>query len=99
MSAAIKVKNSSLNRTEGEGHVSSKVSVDDILNFIGFGPLQIIAYFLAGLTSLAFGFETLTFTFIEIPVQKEWNLTGLQYAVIPSVTGATNILGGFFMVV
>ena len=96
MSAAIKVKNSSLNRTEGEGCVSSKVSVDDILNFIGFGPLQIIAYFLAGLTSLAFGFETLTFTFIEIPVQKEWNLTGLQYAVIPSVTGATNILGGFF---
>ena len=96
MSAAIEVKNSSLNRTEGEGHVSSKVSVDDILNFIGFGPLQIIAYFLAGLTSLAFGFETLTFAFIEIPVRKEWNLTNLQYAVIPSVAGATNILGGYF---
>ena len=96
MSAVIKVKNSSLNHTEGEGYVRSKVSIDDVLNFIGFGPLQIIAYFLAGLTSLAFGFETLTFAFIDIPVQREWNLTGLQYAVIPSVTGVTNILGGFF---
>lgn len=97
MSAVIKAKNSSLNRTEGEeGYVRSKVSIDDVLNFIGFGPLQIIAYFLAGLTSLAFGFETLTFAFIDIPVQREWNLTGLQYAVIPSVTGVTNILGGFF---
>ena len=95
MSAVIKVKNSSLNHTENEGYVRGKVSIDDILNFIGFGPLQIIAYFLAGLTSLAFGFETLTFTFIDIPVQREWNLTGLQYAVIPSVTGVTNILGGF----
>ena len=98
MSAAIKAKNSSLNHTEGEGHVSSKASVDDILNFIGFGPLQIIAYFLAGLTSLAFGFETLTFVFIEIPVQKEWNLTSLQYAVIPSIAGATSIWEDFFMV-
>ena len=34
--------------------------------------------------------------FIEIPVQKEWNLTSLQYAVIPSIAGATSILGGFF---
>ena len=96
MSAVNKAKNSSLNHTEGEGYVRSKVSIDDVLNFIGFGPLQIIAYFLAGLTSLAFGFETLTFAFIDIPVQREWNLTGLQYAVIPSVTGVTNILGGFF---
>lgn len=93
-----KEKHSSVNRTEddGEGIAVGKVDVDDILDFIGFGPLQIIAYFLAGLTSLAFGFETLVLAFIYTELQKQWNLDGLHYAVLPSVTGVTNIVGGFF---
>ena len=74
----------------------SKVSVDDILNFIGFGPLQVIAFCLAGLTTLTFGFDNAVFAFIDIPVQKEWNLTGLEYGILPSMTGVTNIFGALF---
>ena len=79
------------------GSINSRtsVTVDDILNFIGFGPLQIIAFCLAGLTSLAFGLEILTFAFIEIPLHHKWNITGVEFAILPSLTGVSNIFGGF----
>ena len=71
-----------------------KFTVDDILNFIGYGPLQVIAFFLAGLTTLSFGFEAVVFAFIELPVQQKWNLTDVEYAILPSATGVFNIIGG-----
>ena len=73
-----------------------KKTVDDILNFIGYGPLQFIAFCLAGLSAIAFGLDTAIFAFIDIPVQQEWNLTGLEYAILPATTGVTNIVGTFF---
>ena len=75
---------------------NSKNTVDDILNFIGYGPLQFIAFCLAGLSAIAFGLDTAIFAFIDIPVQQEWNLTGLEYAILPATTGVTNIVGTFF---
>lgn len=80
----------------GDPPVSTKRSVDDILNFIGYGPLQLIAFCLAGLSAIAFGLDTAIFAFIDIPVQQEWNLTGIEYAVLPATTGVTNIIGTFF---
>jgi putative MFS transporter len=71
-------------------------SVDDILNFIGYGPLQFIAFCLAGLSAIAFGLDTAIFAFVDIPVQQEWNLTGIEYAILPATTGVTNIIGTFF---
>ena len=76
--------------------VERRVSVDDILNFIGYGPLQFIAFCLAGLSAIAFGLDTAIFAFIDIPVQQEWNLTGIEYAILPATTGVTNIIGTFF---
>lgn len=77
-------------------HHHSKVSVDEILNFIGFGPLQAIAFCLAGLTTLTFGFDNALFSFIDISVQTQWNLSDIQYAILPSMTGVSNIFGTFF---
>lgn len=74
----------------------SKKSVDDILNFIGYGPLQFVAFCLAGLSAIAFGLDTAIFSFIDIQVQQEWNLTGIEYAILPATTGVTNIIGTFF---
>ena len=68
--------------------------VDNILTSIGFGPFQVIAFFLAGLTYFAFSCEVLTFTFISLEVSKKWNLDGLQFAILPAVTCVTNIIGG-----
>ena len=74
---------------------STKVSVDGILNFIGFGPLQVVAFGLAGLTAIAFGTDAVLFGVIEIPLQQKWNLTSLEYAAMPAATGIANVIGGF----
>ena len=74
---------------------SAKVSVDGILNFIGFGPLQVVAFGLAGLTALAFNIDSLVLGFIDIPLQQKWNLTSLEFSVLPAVTGIANIIGSF----
>ena len=47
-------------------------NVDNILNFIGYGPLQFIAFCLAGLSAIAFGLDMVIFAFVDIPVQQEW---------------------------
>ena len=73
---------------------SGRVSVDSILNFIGFGRLQFVAFGLAGLTALAFGLEVVIFGFIDIPVQEKWNVTSLEYAVLPAGASVANIIGG-----
>ena len=87
------------NDHDHEGSASSinePRSVDDILNYIGYGPLQVLAFILAGLTSLAFGLEIVIFAFLDIPIQERWNLSSVEYAILPSSTGLGNIVGGFF---
>lgn len=70
-------------------------SVDDILNYIGYGRLQLLAFILAGLTSMAFGLEMIIFAFLDISIQAQWNLTSVEYASLPALTGVGNIIGGF----
>ena len=72
-----------------------KLQVDDILNFIGYGPLQVIAFVLAGLTAISYGLESAIFSFIDTPVQEKWNLSTLKYTILPATTGVSNIIGGF----
>ena len=74
---------------------SESRSVDDILNYIGYGPLQVLAFVLAGLTALVFGLELVIFAFLDLPIQEKWNLTSIEYATLPSATGLGNIVGGF----
>ena len=71
------------------------VCVDDILNYIGYGPLQVLAFLLAALTAFAFGLEMVIFAYLDIPIQDQWNLTSVEYAILPSMTGLGNIIGGF----
>ena len=54
-----------------------------------------LAFIIAGLTAISFGLEIVIFTFVNLPVIQEWNLTGVEYGILPSVTGVTNIVGGF----
>lgn len=73
--------------------VTRVVSVDDILTYIGFGPFQVLAFFLAGLGYVSYGLEIVTFTFINIPIGQLWNLTSLQFSVLPAMTSVSNIIG------
>lgn len=69
------------------------VSVDDALNYIGLGPFQVIVFFLAGLGYVSYGLESVTFTFINIPIGQLWNMTSLQFSVLPAMTGVSNVIG------
>ena len=72
---------------------SRVVSVDDVLNYIGFGPFQVLIFLLAGLGYVSYGLEDVTFTFINIPIGNEWNMTSLQFSVLPAMTSISNIVG------
>ena len=69
------------------------VSVDDVLDYIGFGPFQVLVFLLAGLGYVSYGLEDITFTFINMPIGKLWNMTSLQFAVLPAMTSVSNIVG------
>ena len=58
--------------------------------------MQVIAFMLAGITAISYGLEVVIFTFVDIPIQKEWNITNIEYGLLPSTTGVTNVIGGFF---
>lgn len=90
-------KSEAVNYSEGGGAsgVLDISRADDILNAIGYGPLQVLAFTLAGLTAIAFGMELVLFGILDMPIQEQWNLTSVQYAILPSVTGVGSIIGGF----
>ena len=72
------------------------ITADDILNFIGTGPFQFIAFLLAGLTYFAYGLDASIFIFLSDSVMKEFNLTETEYTVLPATTGVSNVFGAFF---
>eukprot|EP00731_Ephydatia_muelleri_P005443 Em0002g1619a len=74
-----------------------RVKVDDVLNFIGFGPFQVAAYVMVGLTNMAYGFEALLFALISLKVQDEWSITPVHYANLPALTCICNIVGGAYL--
>jgi len=73
-----------------------KISSDDILNFIGFGPFQIAAFFLASFTYLTYGCDASVLIFIGRSVEKEWNITVTEYAYLPAVASVLNVVGAIF---
>lgn len=82
------MQNSSINKP-----ASKNVSPDDVLNFTGFGPFQVIAFILSGLTYFAFGCDGSVYVFMGDSVRKEFNITETEYALLPGSTAAPNILG------
>lgn len=87
--------NSMQSRRVSASSIQETASVaDDILNCIGFGSFQILAFCLAGLTYFGIACETLTFVFINIEVTSLWNLDAVTFAVLPAVTCAANVIGG-----
>lgn len=72
------------------------VSPDEILNFIGFGPFQVIAFLLSSFTNFSYGCDITVFVFVGTSVSKTWNITTTEFAILPAATGLPNILGAFF---
>ena len=72
----------------------ASVSLDRALNEIGFGPYQVLAFLLAGVTALACGTDIAVFPLIADSLHSEWGVDGVQFALLPSTTAVSNILGG-----
>ena len=70
-----------------------KLSPDDILDFIGFGRFQVVALLLAGFTFFVYACDVSTFIFVGPKFQETWNLTQLEYAILPAVVNFPNLIG------
>ena len=73
-----------------------EISLDGVISHIGFGPYQVVAFLLAGLTALAFGFEITVFSLIAESLRSQWGVDGIKLAILPSITGISNVIGGIF---
>ena len=71
------------------------ITADDILNFIGFGPFQIIAFFLAGMTYFAYGIDASIFVFIGDSIRSQWHINTTEYTILPAATAIPNVFGAF----
>ena len=69
------------------------LGIDDALNYIGFGPFQVLAFLLAGLGYISYGLENVTFTFINEPIGNLWNMTTFHFSILPAMTSVSNIIG------
>ena len=76
-------------------HKTRKITADDVLNFVGLGPFQVIALFLAGFTYFAYGVDASIFIYIGDDVRSHWNLTDTEYAALPASTCVPNVVGAF----
>ncbi len=74
----------------------TKLTADDILNYIGMGPFQLIAFLLTSLTYLSYALDSSIFVFLTDSVMQEFNLTQTYYTVLPATTGLSNVFGAFF---
>jgi Na+/melibiose symporter-like transporter len=80
---------------EKQQNTTRKITADDVLNFVGFGPFQVIAVFLAGFTYFAYGVDASIFIYIGDNVRAQWNITGTEYAALPASTCFPNVVGAF----
>ena len=87
------VSDQSLSRNGQTVNVERILTADDILNFAGYGPFQVLAFILTGFTYFAFGLDVSVLTLIGAPVRHHFNLTETQYTILPAVTGIPNIFG------
>lgn len=83
------------NVNDNRGAIQSvrTLSVDDVLDFTGFGPFQVLVFSLAGLAYVSYGLENITFTFINMPIGTLWNMTSFQFSILPAMTSVSNIIG------
>lgn len=80
----------------GPSSPDGRLSIDDVISYIGFGPFQVVAFLLAGIATFAFMLDAALFGFIAESLEQAWHIGPVRFAVLPSVLGVANIIGGFF---
>ena len=75
--------------------MKTRISPDEILNYISFGPFQVFALLVSSFTYLAYTCDMSIMVFIQESMLKEWNVTITQFAFLPAATCIPNIVGAF----
>ena len=70
-----------------------QITPDEILNFIGYGPFQLIAFLMASSTYLTYGCDVAILIFAGPSIESEWNITVTKYAILPAATSIPNVIG------
>lgn len=76
-------------------HTARKITADDMLNFVGFGPFQVVALLLADLTYFSFGVDASIFNYIGDDVRAHFNVSSTVYSALPASTAVPNVAGAF----
>lgn len=82
-----------------EAHISESSrykGVDHLLTNIGCGLFQVLAFILTGMSFVSFGAAVAVLAFINGPVTELWNLSAVEFAILPAVTSLANLIGAFF---
>lgn len=78
-----------------------EIVADEVLNSLGCGCFQALAYFLAGISFFAYAFIVMSGAIINLPLTRSLNITGVQYAIYPAMTflgnGIGSVLFGFLV--
>ena len=79
-------------------HADEKLGVDDVLNKIGCGLFQVLAYLLAALSFFAFSSRNdLTFAFVNIEISRQWGLSPLEASIMPALSSLGTAIGSLTM--
>ena len=81
---------------EGEGGEEEPQDPDLMMCWIHWsrGKYQAIVFLLCGMAYIGFGVDPVLFSFISLKLQDEWNLSALEYGIIPSVNGVFSTFAG-----
>ena len=82
---------------QGQEDNTNKMTADDILNNIGFGPFQVVAFLLVSFTYFCYALDASIFVFLTDSIMDDFdNLTDTQYTALPATTGVANVIGALF---
>lgn len=79
-----------------DGFKDGKYTVEDAVEFMGFGRFQALVLVYAGMAWVADAMEMMLLSFVGPAVQKSWNLTPSEEGMITSVVFIGMMFGAYF---
>lgn len=77
------------------GEESQTYTVDEALEYVGFGKFQILVLAYAGMGWISEAMEMMLLSFVGPAVQSAWNLSSHEESLITSVVFAGMLIGAY----
>lgn len=89
------MENGKSGNSKRNGDPTNKVSLDMLLNYAGLGKFHIPVFIIGCGGYFAFCCEIMLYMFLSAKLPHLWNLSNLQFAILPASSGIVNIIGGW----